>query len=106
MRFKVKWVLNVCIDDTLYMIPESRKIHGSHWYLVLPAVWRDERGHDMSIGDSVDVYYTPKSVLVVTPKLRGTSDLEMDIIKLLTSLPITELSQEAIDRASTMKKAL
>lgn len=65
----------------------KRKVQGAQWYITLPKEWRNENGHDIQKGDTIQATFEPDSVLVLNPITREQTELEEKITQLLINLP-------------------
>lgn len=74
----------------------ERKVQGAQWYVTLPKEWRNEDGHNIKKGDTLDAFFNTDSVLIFNPKEREMSPIERNLIGILTGLPQVGNTKERV----------
>lgn len=92
------------------MMHRERKVQGMQWYVTLPKEWRNEEGHNIEKGDTLDAFFNTDSVLIFNPKEREMSPIEHNLIGILTGLPqmtnTKELVKELVENLRTLVEQL
>ena len=86
------------------MMHRERSVQGTQWYVTLPKEWRN--GHNIEKGDKLDAFFNTNSVLIFYPKKRTMTDLERNLVGILTGLPQMADTKELVENLRTLLEQL